>query len=122
MSMPKQDTPQKPMPTLFEVFEKNLLQVNPGQETPHATEAIHREAFIRKTVLEYVSLLRRSNVVIPAPLEASVVEEWSEQVSQMLLKKTYGFSSISDYQHAQRVSDRSTGRMPLRRKPRQARS
>ena len=109
------ETNTKSTPSLFEVFEKNLLQSTQIDvqtvKSRGQSEALNRDAFIRRTVQDYAAVLRRSNVVIPQSLEAAVMEEWAEQVSQMLLKKTYGFASIIDYQIAYHASNRSLAKL-----------
>jgi len=89
MQEPK-TTKQAKVDPLFTIFEQHLFHSQ--------NEEIDRQSFVLGVVNEYVSYLRKLNIAVPAHLEKFIVEELSLQVSQMLVKKIYGYLSIKDYQ------------------------
>jgi|GEM_PF-1171199 len=75
---------------LYIIFEKNLVQFE--------DESSDRDTFIDAVVKEYLKYLRYQSIAVPRALERAVCEELSTQVRGMLIKKIYGFLTISDYQ------------------------
>ncbi len=74
---------------LYVIFEKNLVQFE--------DESSDRDTFIDGVVKDYLKYLRSQNIAVPRALERAVCEELSTQVRGMLIKKIYGFLTISDY-------------------------
>lgn len=76
---------------LYIIFEKHLYQI--------ASPETDRAEFISAIVQDYLTFLRKRKVLIPKPLEASIIEELGAQVNTMLVKKIYGFVSINEFVH-----------------------
>ena len=85
---PKKDN-RPTLDPLYVIFEQHLFSFQ-DPETD-------RKSFISKVVTEYLSYLRRLNISVPRSLEQPIVEELSEQVNSMLVKKIYGCLSIEDF-------------------------
>ena len=112
---PKKDS-RPALDPLYVIFEQHLFSFQ-DPETD-------RKSFITKVVTEYLSYLRRLNISVPRSLEQPIVEELSEQVNSMLVKKIYGCLSIEDFRkHSISSRDRKRARVRYGRLgPRQARS
>jgi hypothetical protein len=80
---------QSQVDPLYVIFEQHLYNFQDSD--------LDRKAFIENVLKDYLSFLRRQNIVIPKALEASILEEFSSQVHTMLMKKIYGFLTIQDY-------------------------
>lgn len=57
-----------------------------------------RKTLILTIVREYLTYLRRRNVIVPRALEQPIVEELANQVNTMLVKKIYGCFNLKEYQ------------------------
>jgi hypothetical protein len=75
---------------LYVIFEQHLFNFQDSDAD--------RKTFIGNIVTEYLSYLRKNNIIVPRSLEASVIEELGAQVNVMLVKKIYGCLTIQDYQ------------------------
>lgn len=75
---------------LYTIFEQHLYNFQDSEQD--------RKTFIGQVLNEYLSYLRKLNIVIPKSLEASVMDELAVQVNTMLVKKIYGCMTIQDYQ------------------------
>src|ERR1700749_3970389 len=74
---------------LYVIFEQHLFNFQDSDSD--------RKTFIGNIVNDYLTYLRKMNIVIPKSLESAIVEELSGQVNTMLVKKIYGCLSIEDY-------------------------
>jgi hypothetical protein len=74
---------------LYVIFENHLYNFQDADGD--------RKTFIGNIVNDYLTYLRKMNIVIPKSLENSIVEELAGQVNMMLVKKIYGCLSIDDY-------------------------
>jgi hypothetical protein len=75
---------------LYTIFEQHLYNFQDSDSD--------RKTFVANIVREYVNHLAKLNIVIPKSLEASVIEELTDQVNSMLVKKIYGCLTIEDFQ------------------------
>ncbi|MEK6579771.1 MAG: hypothetical protein AABZ55_11135 [Bdellovibrionota bacterium] len=75
---------------LYVIFEQHLYNFQDSDA--------NRKVFIGNIVVDYLSFLRKKNVIIPKSLESSIIEELSDQVNSMLVKKIYGCLTIGEYQ------------------------
>ncbi len=75
---------------LYTIFEQHLYNFQEADTD--------RRAFIGKVIQDYLSYLRKMNIVVPKSLEEPIVEELASQVNTMLVKKIYGCLTIQDYQ------------------------
>lgn len=78
------------MDPLFVIFEQHLYNFQDSDAD--------RKTFIGNVINDYVSYLRKMNIVIPKSLEDAVTEELATQVNTMLVKKIYGCLTLQDYQ------------------------
>ena len=74
---------------LYVIFEQHLYNFS--------DDDADRKTFIVNIVKDYLTYLRKMNIVIPKSLESSIVEELAGQVNTMLVKRIYGCLSIDDY-------------------------
>ncbi len=74
---------------LYVIFEQHLYNFNDSDAD--------RKTFITKIVEDYLTYLRKMNILIPKSLESSIVEELAGTVNTMLIKKIYGCLSLDDY-------------------------
>jgi hypothetical protein len=74
---------------LYVIFEQHLFNFQDSDAD--------RKTFIVNIVNDYLTYLRKMNIVIPKSLESAIVEELAGQVNTMLVKKIYGCLSIEDY-------------------------
>jgi hypothetical protein len=74
---------------LYVIFEQHLFNFQDSDAD--------RKTFIGNIVNDYLTYLRKMNIVIPKSLESAIVEELAGQVNTMLVKKIYGCLSIDDY-------------------------
>jgi hypothetical protein len=98
---PKKDD-RPAMDPLYVIFEQHLFSFQ-DPETD-------RRSFISKVVTEYLSYLRRLNISVPRSLEQPIVDELSEQVNAMLVKKIYGCLSIEEFRKGATSTDRKKAR------------
>jgi len=95
----------KGMDPLYVIFEQHLFNfVDPDSD---------RQTFISNVVAEYLTYLRKSNVIVPKSLEQPVVEELSTQVHTMLVKKIYGCLPVNEFIDPKIFKKRS--RRPVRK-------
>ena len=83
---------------LFILFERHLYRCS--------TEAISTAEFIELVVQDYVNYLLTQGVNIPNAVRPALIEDLTEEVREMTLKKTYGSVSVSNFQDeaAQKVA------------------
>ncbi|MBL7714801.1 MAG: hypothetical protein JNL01_04985 [Bdellovibrionales bacterium] len=74
---------------LYVIFEQHLYNFQDSDSD--------RKTFIGNIIVEYLTYLRKMNVVVPKSLEQPIIEELAAQVNTMLVKKIYGCLSIEDY-------------------------
>ena len=74
---------------LYVIFEQHLYNFQESDSD--------RKTFIGNIVHDYLTYLRKMNIVIPKSLEHAIVEELAGQVNTMLVKKIYGCLSIDEY-------------------------
>ena len=79
---------------LFVIFERHLYH--------SSTENISTTAFITNVVQDYISYLLCQGVNIPTSVRPSLVEDLTEEVREMTLKKTYGRVSIVEFQNEEK--------------------
>jgi hypothetical protein len=75
---------------LYVIFEQHLYNFQ--------DDDLDRKTFIDQVLQDYLVHLRKLNISVPKSLEQPIVEELSEQIKVMLIKKIYGCLSIQDYQ------------------------
>lgn len=75
---------------LYVIFEQHLYNFQ--------DDDLDRKTFIDQVLQDYLSHLRKLNISVPKSLEQPIVDELSEQIKVMLIKKIYGCLSIQDYQ------------------------
>ncbi len=83
-------SPSTKMDPLYVVFEQHLFNFQDSDSD--------RKTFIANVVIDYLTYLRKLNITVPKSLEQPIVEELSEQVNTMLVKKIYGCYDIEEYQ------------------------
>jgi len=74
---------------LYVIFEQHLFNFSDSDSD--------RKTFITNVVNDYISYLRKNNIIVPKSLEQPIIEELGTQVNTMLVKKIYGCLSITDY-------------------------
>ena len=74
---------------LYVIFEQHLYNFQDADAD--------RKTFIGNVVKDYLTYLRKMNIVVPKSLEHAIVEELAGQVNTMLVKKIYGCLSIDEY-------------------------
>ncbi len=74
---------------LYVIFEQHLYNFQEADAD--------RKTFIGSVVSDYLTYLRKMNIVIPKSLEHAIVEELAGQVNTMLVRKIYGCLSIDEY-------------------------
>jgi hypothetical protein len=74
---------------LYVIFEQHLFNFQDSDGD--------RKTFIGNIVNDYLTYLRKMNIVVPKSLESQIVEELAGQVNTMLVKKIYGCLSVDDY-------------------------
>ncbi|HRK02480.1 MAG TPA: hypothetical protein PLH57_07415 [Oligoflexia bacterium] len=74
---------------LYIIFEKHLYDFHEEEE--------NSKEFIDNIIKDYLNHLTSRNVAVPQQWHGVVVEELREQVRNMLVKKTYGCLSISEF-------------------------
>lgn len=72
------------------IFEQHLFNFQDADQD--------RKTFICNIIHEYLTFLRKGNIVVPKSLEQPIVEELAAQVNTMLVKKIYGCVSIDEFQ------------------------
>ncbi|HAR44397.1 MAG TPA: hypothetical protein DCS07_17500 [Bdellovibrionales bacterium] len=85
MNLEKQTQPDP----LYIIFEEHLYNFKDSDSD--------RRTFIGNIVIDYLTYLRKMNIIVPKAMEASVVEELGFQVNNMLVKKIYGFPNLDEY-------------------------
>lgn len=92
---------------LFVIFEQHLLNFQEADTD--------RKSFIKKVVQDYLKYLRKNQIAIPVLLEPYIVDEISEQVNKMLVKKIYGCLTIDEYQRSQPATKKRQVKVQYRR-------
>jgi hypothetical protein len=75
---------------LYVIFEQHLFNFQDPE--------IDRKTLVMKIVADYLAYLRKQNISVPRALEQPIVEELSQLVNTMLVKKIYGCLTPKDYQ------------------------
>lgn len=88
-STTKKASASKQVDPLYVIFEQHLFSFSDAESD--------RKTFITNVVNDYLTYLRKNNIIVPKSLEQPIVEELGTQVNTMLVKKIYGCLSISDY-------------------------
>ena len=74
---------------LYIIFEQHLFNfADPDSD---------RSTFILTVVQDYLTYLRKKNILVPKPLEQAIIDELGTQVNTMLVKKIYGCLSVSEF-------------------------
>jgi|GEM_PF-1835897 len=76
---------------LYVIFEQHLYNFQDSDQD--------RKTFICNIIHEYLTHLRRMNIVVPKSLEQPIVEELYTQVNTMLVKKIYGCLTVGEYRN-----------------------
>jgi len=74
---------------LYVIFEQHLLNFQDSESD--------RKTFIGNVILDYLTYLRKMNIIVPHALESAVIDELGAQVQSMLVKKIYGCLTIGDF-------------------------
>ena len=98
---------------LYVIFEEHLYNFQDSDSD--------RRVFIGNIVKDYLTYLRKMNVVIPKSLEASIIEELGIQVNTMLVKKIYGCLTIDEYKKTMSTTVKRKARSRYTRLSRQGR-
>lgn len=78
--------------------EKKLLAVIFEQHLYNFQEPqTDRKTLVSNIIHDYLGYLRKKGAVIPPRLERYIFEEYEEEVSGMLVKKTYGCYSVEEF-------------------------
>lgn len=89
LSIKKTNSQRQQVDPLYVIFEQHLFNFSDSDSD--------RKTFIANVVNDYISYLRKNNIIVPKSLEQPIFEELGTQVNTMLVKKIYGCLSISDY-------------------------
>lgn len=74
---------------LYVIFEQHLFNfADPDSD---------RKTFIAQVVSDYISYLRKNNIIVPKSLEQPIVEELGTQVNTMLVRKIYGCLTVNQF-------------------------
>ncbi len=74
---------------LYVIFEQHLFNfADPDSD---------RKTFIAQVVSDYISYLRKNNIIVPKSLEQPIVEELGTQVNTMLVRKIYGCLTLNPF-------------------------
>lgn len=84
------DMQQPQTDPLYVIFEQHLYNFQDCN--------IDRKTFITNVITDYLAYLRKMNITVPKAMEGAVAEELASQIGAMLLKKIYGFPTISEFQ------------------------
>ncbi len=85
---------------LYTIFEKHLYEFT-NVKTGHS-ENESQDEFLEGVVKEYLNYLHQNKVIVPYKWYHMIIEELREQTRQMLIKKMYGCTSISEYLKSQK--------------------
>lgn len=84
---------------LYVIFEQHLFNfADPDSD---------RKTFIAQVVSDYISYLRKNNIIVPKSLEQPIVEELGTQVNTMLVRKIYGCLTVNQFADPISSSDRA---------------
>lgn len=97
---------QSQLDPLYVIFEQHLFNFQDSE--------VDRKTFINQVLQDYLSYLRKNSITIPKSLEEPIVEELSNQIQTMLVKKIYGCLSIQDYLKRQPTSEKRRVRARVR--------
>lgn len=78
----------RPMDPLYVIFEQHFFNFSDPDSD--------RKTFICQVVAEYISYLRKNNIIVPKSLEQPIVEELATQVNTMLVRKIYGCLTLNE--------------------------
>ena len=81
---------QSQIDPLYVIFEQHLLNFGDSD--------LDRKTFVLNVLQDYFSYLRKRNISVPKSMEGPIIEELSEQVRILLIKKIYGCLTITDFQ------------------------
>ncbi|OFZ20863.1 MAG: hypothetical protein A2X94_04950 [Bdellovibrionales bacterium GWB1_55_8] len=98
MTVSKQNHPDP----LYVIFEQHLFNFQESDAD--------RKTFIGNIISEYLTYLRKMNIIIPHALEKAVIEELGSQVNTMLVKKIYGCLSIDEFRKSTNGTQKRTAR------------
>jgi hypothetical protein len=74
---------------LYVIFEQHLFNfADPDSD---------RKSFIVNVVNDYLSYLRKNNIIVPKSLEQPIVDELCTQVNTMLVRKIYGCINRNEF-------------------------
>ena len=76
---------------LYVILEQHLFNFRDPE--------MDRRTLVQTIVSDYLAYLRKMNISVPKSLEQPIVEELSDQVNTMIVKKIYGSLSLREYQH-----------------------
>jgi len=86
---PNKITNQRSIDPLYVIFEQHLFNfADPDSD---------RKTFIAQVVSDYISYLRKNNIIVPKSLEQPIVEELGTQVNTMLVRKIYGCLTVNQF-------------------------
>lgn len=74
--------PSRSVDPLYVIFEQHLFNFGDADAD--------RKTFIGEVVAEYISYLRKNNIIVPKSLEQPIADELGTQVQTMLVRKLYG--------------------------------
>lgn len=80
---------------LYKIFESHLYDFN--DETDTETE------FVGKVVNDYIKFLDHTGAVVPPKMRALVIEELTDQVKKMLMKKMYGCLTLKEFLESEKA-------------------
>jgi hypothetical protein len=79
----------KTIDPLYVIFEQHLFNfADPDSD---------RKTFIGNVVNDYLTYLRKNNIIVPKSLEQPIVEELGTQVNTMLVRKIYGCINLNEF-------------------------
>jgi hypothetical protein len=80
------------MDPLFVIFEQHLFNFKNSDSDRHA--------FVNGVIQDYISYLSKHNIVIPQALRHFTLEELTNQIQTMLVKKIYGCLTIQKFRES----------------------
>lgn len=108
---PATRTAPRSIDPLYVIFEQHFFNfADPDSD---------RKTFICQVVAEYISYLRKNNIIVPKSLEQPIVEELATQVNTMLVRKIYGCLTVNEMSDPVGASMRAAKKRP---KPRTAKA
>ena len=80
------------MDPLFVIFEQHLFNFQNSDGD--------RRAFVNGVIQDYIAYLSKNNIVIPQALRHFTLEELTNQIQTMLVKKIYGCLNIQKFRES----------------------